>query len=57
MVFVILTIRASVEESFVPGDQALNLGIIGVYSVDIRGPMGRTERICSRFRAAEASVE
>ena len=37
-VFGILTIGASVDESFVPDDQALNLSIVGVYGVDVRGP-------------------
>ena len=36
----ILTMRAGVEESFALNDQALNLGIIGVYSVNVRRSMG-----------------
>jgi len=36
----ILTMRAGVEESFALDDQAPNLGIVSVHSVDVHRSMG-----------------
>ena len=35
----ILTMCAGVEESFALDDETLNLGVIGIYGVDVRRPM------------------
>jgi len=45
------------EEPFALDDKALSLRVIGVYGVDIRCPVRRTERIGSVFRSAEVSAE